>query len=100
TFLIISLSYALSLVSKRVLIIDTNFRHNSLTKALLPRGRGGENRKLLKKALLFEEEEDELLLEEARDSSPGEDGLENTQQSTKSGIVNRTRFNGVDIIGN
>ena len=41
TFIIISLSYALSLVSKRVLIIDTNFRHNSLTKALLPRGRGG-----------------------------------------------------------
>ncbi len=65
TFLIISLSYALSLVSKKVLIIDTNFRHNSLTKALLPHGRGGENRKLLKKALLFEEEEDELLLEEA-----------------------------------
>ena len=55
TFLIISLSYALSLVSKKVLIIDTNFRHNSLTKALLPQGRGGENRKLLKKALLFEE---------------------------------------------
>ena len=29
-----------------------------------------------------------------------EDALENTQQTTKSGIVNRTRFNGVDIIGN
>lgn len=101
TFLIISLSYALSLVSKKVLIIDTNFRHNSLTKALLPRGRGGENRKLLKKALLFEEEEDELLLEEATGTSPNtEDALENTQQTTKSGIVNRTRFNGVDIIGN
>ncbi|HMG89597.1 MAG TPA: hypothetical protein VK589_06045 [Chryseolinea sp.] len=101
TFLIISLSYALSLVSKRVLIIDTNFRHNSLTKALLPRGRGGESRKLLKKALLFEEEEDELLLEEAKGpSSNAEDALENTQQTTKSGIVNRTRFNGVDIIGN
>jgi polysaccharide biosynthesis transport protein len=103
TFLIISLSYALSLVSKKVLIIDTNFRHNSLTKALLPRGRGGENRKLLKKALLFEEEEDELLLEEATGTgtSPNnDDALENTQQTTKSGIVNRTRFNGVDIIGN
>jgi succinoglycan biosynthesis transport protein ExoP len=103
TFLIISLSYALSLVSKKVLIIDTNFRHNSLTKALLPHGRGGENRKLLKKALLFEEEEDELLLEEATSTGTlpnNEDGLENTQQTTKSGIVNRTRFNGVDIIGN
>ena len=101
TFLIISLSYALSLVSKKVLIIDTNFRHNSLTKALLPRGRGGESRKLLKKALLFEEEDDELLLEEAKTSLPsGEDAVENTQQTTKSSIINRTRFNGVDIIGN
>ena len=100
TFLIISLSYALSLVSKKVLIIDTNFRHNSLTKALLPRGRGGESRKLLKKALLFEEEEDDLLLEEAKNAPAGEDSLEGTQQTTKSSIVNRTRFNGVDIIGN
>jgi succinoglycan biosynthesis transport protein ExoP len=87
-------------VIKKVLIIDTNFRHNSLTKALLPRGRGGENRKLLKKALLFEEEEDELLLEEAKNPAPNtEDALESTQ-TTKSSIVNRTRFNGVDIIGN
>lgn len=101
TFLIISLSYALSLVSKKVLIIDTNFRHNSLTKALLPRGRGGESRKLLKKALLFEEEEDELLLDEVKNPTPNaEDSLENTQQTAKSSIVNRTRFNGVDIIGN
>jgi uncharacterized protein involved in exopolysaccharide biosynthesis/Mrp family chromosome partitioning ATPase len=100
TFLIISLSYALSLVSKKVLIIDTNFRHNSLTKALLPRGRGGENRKLLKKALLFEEEEDELLLEEAKNPPPNdEEALENIQ-TTRNSIVNRTRFNGVDIIGN
>jgi hypothetical protein len=99
TFLIISLSYALSLVSKKVLIIDTNFRHNSLTKALLPRGRGGESRKLLKKALLFEEEEDELLLDEVKNPTTGDDSLENTQQAAKSSIVNRTRFNGVDIIG-
>jgi len=104
TFLIISLSYALSLVSKKVLIIDTNFRHNSLTKALLPRGRGGENRKLLKKALLFEEEEDELLLEETKGQTPGPEddsnGVDSLQGSTKTSIINRTRFAGVDIIGN
>ena len=102
TFLIISLSYALSLVSKRVLIIDTNFRHNSLTKALLPRGRGGETRKLLKKALLFEEEEDELLLE-ANQSGPDlyddDDTLE-PRTGSKKGIIHRTRFTGVEIIGN
>jgi Mrp family chromosome partitioning ATPase len=106
TFLIISLSYALSLVSKRVLIIDTNFRHNSLTKALLPRGRGGETRKLLKKALLFEEEEDELLLEENLTSTDGFDdddddtALDQTRQASKKGIIHRTRFAGVEIIGN
>lgn len=102
TFLIISLSYALSLVSKRVLIIDTNFRHNSLTKALLPQGRGAETRKLLKKALLFEEDEDELLLEENIASVNGDDDetLETTQKGSKQGIIHKTRYNGVEIIGN
>lgn len=32
TFLIISLSYVLSLLNKRILIIDSNFKNNSLTK--------------------------------------------------------------------
>lgn len=101
TFLIISLSYALSLISKRVLIIDTNFRHNSLTKALLPSGRGGE-KKLLRKALLFQEEEDELFLEENIPRNPVsmDDDDELELQPRRNSIVNRTRFNGVDIIGN
>ncbi|HTE30782.1 MAG TPA: AAA family ATPase, partial [Chryseolinea sp.] len=103
TFLIISLSYALSLVSKKVLIIDTNFRHNSLTKALLPRGRG-ENKKLLRKALLFEEEEDELLLEEGKDGSvvqDEDDAVARMQKSrARASIISKTRFIGVDIIGN
>ena len=104
TFIIISLSYALSLVSKKVLIIDTNFRHNSLTRALLPRGRGGENKKLLRKALLFEEEEDELLVEESKDGravQDEDDAVARMQKSrTKASIVNKTRFVNVDIIGN
>lgn len=104
TFLIISLSYALSLVSKKVLIIDTNFRHNSLTKALLPRGRGGENRNLLRKALLFEDEEDDLVLQEGKDGSvvqDEDDAVARLQKSrTKSSIINKTRFINVDIIGN
>lgn len=104
TFLIISLSYALSLVSKKVLIIDTNFRHNSLTKALLPRGRG-ENKKLLRKALLFEEDEDSLLLQqEGKDGSvvqDEDDAVARLQKArTNSSIISRTRFIGVDIIGN
>ncbi|MEP6737474.1 MAG: hypothetical protein ABJA70_18260 [Chryseolinea sp.] len=103
TFLIISLSYALSLVSKKVLIIDTNFRHNSLTKSLLPRGRGGE-KKLLRKALLFEEEEDDLLLEEGKDGSviqDEDDAIARVQKArANTSIISKTRFIGVDIIGN
>lgn len=103
TFLIISLAYALSLVSKKVLIIDTNFRHNSLTKALLPRGRG-ENKKLLRKALLFEEEEDELLIEESKDGramQDEDDAVARMQKArTRASIINKTRFVNVDIIGN
>ncbi len=35
TFMILSLAYSLSLLNKRTLIIDTNFRNNSLTKLLI-----------------------------------------------------------------
>ncbi|HEY3405729.1 MAG TPA: Wzz/FepE/Etk N-terminal domain-containing protein [Ohtaekwangia sp.] len=35
TFAILCLAYSLSLVKKRILIIDTNFRHNSLSQELL-----------------------------------------------------------------
>lgn len=38
TFLIIALSYILSLVNKRVLIVDTNFRNNTLSQ-ILPKSR-------------------------------------------------------------
>ena len=61
SFLIVSLSYALSLVHAKVLIIDTNFRHNSLTKALLPRM---DTRKLLKKGIVDDDDDDDLMQEE------------------------------------
>lgn len=38
TFVILSVAYALSLIEKRVLIIDTNFKNNSLSKILNPTG--------------------------------------------------------------
>ena len=62
-----------------------------------------ETRKLLKKALLFEEEEDELLLEENQPSNresddDDDDALENT--GNRKGIIHKTRFTGVEIIGN
>jgi uncharacterized protein involved in exopolysaccharide biosynthesis/Mrp family chromosome partitioning ATPase len=53
SFIIICLSYTLSLINKRVLIIDTNFRHNSLTKLLMERKK---DIKLLEKGSMGEDE--------------------------------------------
>jgi succinoglycan biosynthesis transport protein ExoP len=53
SFIIICLSYTLSLINKKVLIIDTNFRHNSLTKLLLERK---ADIKLLEKSSFGEKE--------------------------------------------
>ena len=107
SFLIVSLSYALSLVHAKVLIIDTNFRHNSLTKALLPRM---DSRKLLKKGIIDEEDDDDLMLEEHNFNSHEDDSEEEENQlpaTTATGqrdlarnLINRTKFPGVDIIGN
>ena len=107
SFLIVSLSYALSLVHAKVLIIDTNFRHNSLTKALLPRM---DSRKLLKKGIIDEEDDDDLMLEEQNANTHEDDTDEEVNQlpaRTATGqrdlarnLINRTKFPGVDIIGN
>jgi succinoglycan biosynthesis transport protein ExoP len=91
SFIIICLSYTLSLVNKRVLIIDTNFKRNSLTKLLLPvtdssrllkRGAVDDNKTLLLNGKDVEEEEEEPALEDNHN------------------IIYKTEFKGVDIIGN
>ena len=104
SFLIVSLSYALSLVHSKVLIIDTNFRHNSLTKALLPRM---DSRKLLKKGIIDEEDDDDLMLEEKNNYHDEENPTNELPAKTSNGerdlarnLINRTKFPGVDIIGN
>jgi Mrp family chromosome partitioning ATPase len=104
SFLIVSLSYALSLVHSKVLIIDTNFRHNSLTKALLPRI---DTRKLLKKGIIDDDDDEELMLEERNLAHDDEEGNDNLPVPSSSGekniarnLINRTKYPGVDIIGN
>jgi Mrp family chromosome partitioning ATPase len=106
SFLIVSLSYALSLVHAKVLIIDTNFRHNSLTKALLPRI---DSRRLLKKGIGDDDDDDDLMLEEnnAFNDDNDDEMPRNVPVKTASGekditrnLINRTKFPGVDIIGN
>ena len=103
SFVILSLAYALSLVQAKVLIIDTNFRRNALTKALLPRI---DTRRLLKKGI--DEDDDDLMLEEDFDDDD-EDRLPgkslpvktNTGEKDRTRIlINKSKFPGVDIIGN
>ncbi|HEX6226227.1 MAG TPA: hypothetical protein VFZ52_17530 [Chryseolinea sp.] len=103
SFLILSLAYALSLVQAKVLIIDTNFRRNALTKALLPRM---DTRRLLKKGI--DEDDDDLMLEEDFDDDdddrlPGSSLPVKTNPGEKDRtriLINKTKFPGVDMIGN
>lgn len=105
SFLIVSLSYALSLVHAKVLIVDTNFRHNSLTKALLPRM---DSRRLLRKRLIDDDDDDDLMLEENNPFDEEDEELDaqlpvkkNTGEVDRTRrLINRTKFPGVDIIGN
>jgi Mrp family chromosome partitioning ATPase len=117
SFIIICLSYTLSLINKKVLIIDTNFRHNSLTKMLLPKI---DHSKLLKKGV--EEKLTEIDPKEpgsrepdngheyeankdsqkdyTRNGSNGSSHGPDDKSSDQRSIIYRTEFQGVDIIGN
>ncbi len=76
SFLIISLAYSLSLNNKKVLIIDTNFKNNTLTEMLQTDDRENllSNHKLIGDARLEEE-------------------------FTTTGIISRTNHSGIDLIG-
>lgn len=87
SFIIINLSYTLSLINKRILIIDTNFKHNSLTQLLLPKL---EERKLLKRGY-----DETHLLESHRN---GEEI--NGKPSGNKNFIYATEYQGIDIIGN
>lgn len=81
TFVILSLAYSMSLLNKRALIIDTNFRNNSLTKLLLTKTStqktlpGTSNARLL--------------------SIP-----EGTSHEESSTFISKTSDKNIDIIGN
>lgn len=116
SFMIICLSYTLSLINKKVLIIDTNFRHNSLTKLLLAKN---ANVKLLKKGSFGDEEklneDNEINVRKEKtngfnfeENNSDTENQSNTDNSTSekskvkdgNSIIHNTEFSGVDIIGN
>ncbi len=112
SFMIICLSYTLSLINKKVLIIDTNFRHNSLTRLLLAKN---GSIKLLEKGSFGDEEklsEDNVVNRKTKtngfsfdeEAKKGQPDFKETKSSAESrdekSIIHSTEFSGVDIIGN
>jgi polysaccharide biosynthesis transport protein len=88
TFILFSVAYSLSLVDKKVLIIDTNFKNNSLTKWLTK-----------------QPTKDQLI--ERWNNDSGIKLLTSTEESTKQNeeepiqsLILPTKYNGISIIGN
>jgi polysaccharide biosynthesis transport protein len=90
TFIIFSLAYSLSLINKRVLIIDTNFRSNMLSKLL---SQSGKNFKLIENSF------NQHLLPVSAGSNFEETTEEQTAKSLNDLIV-QTIFKNVYLISN
>ncbi len=83
TFIILSLAYSLSLLNKRTLIIDTNFRNNSLSRLLIA---PASFQKML-------QQDGNVKLLTSNVDVAGE------SQQTNSNIISRTSDANIDIIG-
>lgn len=95
SFLILSLAYSLSLIQKKVLIIDTNFKNNSLTRMLIAKPRFD---KLLETSnyrhtakLLVSPEGDQF-----EEPSSSKDDVKDKYKQT---IISPTFLENIDIIG-
>lgn len=87
TFVMFSLAYVLSLLDKRVLIIDTNFKNNSLSQIL---GRGGDLK-------VLDSKKNKLLMSangEKKEAAP-EYEHENSYD-----LINPTKYKNIYIVGN
>lgn len=90
TFLMFSLSYVLSLVNKRVLIIDTNFKNNSLSQIL---GRNQSDMKVL------DMKKHKLLTSAAGHGGTESDNGEFDKESSYD-LINPTKYKNIYIVGN
>ena len=82
TFIVLSLAYSLSLLNKRTLIIDTNFRNNSLSQLLIAPASFQK--------MLQQDGQVKLL------TNPN--GSESESENTKN-IISRTSDSNIDVIG-
>lgn len=88
TFVMFSLSYVLSLLDKRVLILDTNFKNNSLSQIL---GRGQSDLKVL-------DTKKHKLLASAEDSQKKVEPEYEHENSYD--LINPTKYKNIYIVGN
>ncbi len=88
SLVILSLAYVLSLINKRVLIIDTNFKSSSLSQVLIHKRDDINFIESAKSGRL-------LSMNIGEFSEAGEDENQNTYD-----LVNPTKFNNIFIIGN
>jgi polysaccharide biosynthesis transport protein len=84
TFIILSLAYSLSLLNKKTLIIDTNFRNNSLTKLLIAQPNFQK--------MLQQDNQVKLLTGKFNVNDEKENGMNNN-------IISRTSDANIDVIG-
>lgn len=100
TFFIVSLSYSLSLINKRVLLIDTNFKNNSLTQLFLSKSK---SLKALEEHNYVRSNGTEpigLLSEvESSSSSSFTEEKEEEMPYNFDGIISKTGIKGIDIVG-
>jgi succinoglycan biosynthesis transport protein ExoP len=101
SFVIMTLAYSLSLLHKRVLIIDTNFKHNTLTQSLLAKP---QNTKLLNGYMA----NGKLLLTEGNAAkkegstaaaAATADAATETEESDHYSFISPTHHTNIDIIG-
>ncbi|MBL3658179.1 exopolysaccharide transport family protein [Fulvivirga sediminis] len=97
TFIILSLAFSLSLIKKKILIIDTNFRNNALTRILLP---DQADRKRIKAGQFLLNSPD-FNREEGKDAKyQKSENKADTDEEFVSGIVSPTAHRQIHIIGN
>lgn len=96
TFIMFSLSYVLSLLDKKVLIVDTNFKNNSLSQ-ILGRAQGGDLKVLdsRRNKLLVSAENGQKKEEEEEQGHHQEFDNENSYD-----LINPTKYKNIYIVGN
>jgi polysaccharide biosynthesis transport protein len=90
TFVMFSLAYVLSLIDKRVLIIDTNFKNNSLSQIL---GRGQGDLKLL------DSRKHKLLMSAQNGTADKKQDAEYEAENSYD-LINPTKYKNIYIVGN